>query len=65
MRLIIITLSVLSILAGYYYVYTKRKVLMSLVLTFSLGLVIIFTFNTLGTVFKDWSVGIEICEKTF
>lgn len=61
MRLIIIILSVISILIGYFYVYTKRKVLMSLGLTFLLGLVIIFTFNTMSVVFNDWSIGIEIC----
>lgn len=63
-RTLVIILGVLFILFSFLYAYRKRKVIISLVLTLLLFFLIIFSLNTLSTIFNVWTISLEICDQT-
>lgn len=63
-RTLVIVLGVLFILFSFFYAYRKRKVVFSLVLTLVLFFLIIFSLNTLSTIFNVWTISLEVCDQT-
>ncbi len=63
-RILIILLIVSLCLVSYIYSYKNRVLTKSLMIAACLGCVGVFTLNTMNTQFNNWSIFVELCQKT-
>ena len=63
LRILIISLSVLVMLFLYVVFYRARRLSMNLILTAAMVVLMILSFNSLGVLFTNFSINVEICEE--
>ena len=63
-RLVLIFFTTLSCVIGFTYAYKRRKLLVSLILTFVLLFIGVICFNTINNLFNVWSINIDICHNS-
>lgn len=63
LRILLISLSVLIILFLFIVIYKRRQLSMSLILTACMVLLMIFSLNSLGILFTNFSINVEICDQ--
>lgn len=63
LRILIISLSVLIILFLYVVFYRERRLSMNLILTAAMVILMILSLNSLGVLFTNFSINVEICEQ--